>query len=94
MFFKKTKKNEMYTPEEAGDIILKAYKKAKSNFLFKDKLLIAKQEDQYKISIEIKNSFLFDPILLEKYLLSVVFPDSHYEITVSSYKVDITKKRS
>lgn len=94
MFFKKTKKNEMYTPEEAGDIVLKAYKKAKSDSLFKDRLLIAKKENQYKISMQIKNSFLFDPILLEKYLLSVSFPDSHYEIDVSSYKIDIIKKHN
>lgn len=91
--FKRQKKTPIHSPEEVGKIVLEAYKKAKNDFKFKSKLLVAKKENQYKVSMKIDTSFIFDPILVEKYLESVIFPTSHYEIFVSSYQINIVKKQ-
>lgn len=91
--FKKQKKSPIYSPEEVGEIVLEAYKKAKNKSEFKSKLLVAKKESEYKVAIKINSSFIFDPILVEKYLGSVIFPTSHYEVFVSTSKINILKKQ-
>lgn len=91
--FKRKNTSLVKTPEEVGKIILDAYKKAKNDGKFKSKLLIATKENEYKISMKIDSFFVFDPILVEKYLESVIFPSTHYEIFVSPSQVNITKKQ-
>jgi hypothetical protein len=93
MFFRKQKKSPISPPEEVGKIALEAYKKAKNDGKFKSKLLIATKENEYKISMKIDPFFIFDPILVEKYLESVVFPSTHYEVFVSTTQINITKKQ-
>lgn len=92
--FKKQKESPIYSPEEVGKIVLEAYKKTKNASKFKSKLLISQKESEYKISMKINPSFIFDAVLVEKYLESVVFPATHYEIFISCYKINITKKQS
>lgn len=92
-FFKKQKESPVKTPGEVGTIILEAYKKAKNDGKFKSKLLIARKESEYKISMKIDPFFIFDPILVEKYLESVIFPPTHYEVFVSPSQINILRKQ-
>jgi hypothetical protein len=92
-FFKKQKESPVKTSEEVGKIVLEAYKKAKNDGKFKSKLLIATKENEYKISMKIDPFFIFDPILVEKYLESVIFPATHYEVFVSPTQINIMKKQ-
>ncbi len=91
--FKKKETSPVKDPEEVGKIVLDAYKKTKNDGKFKSKLLVARKENEYKISMKIDPFFIFDPILVEKYLESVIFPSSHYEIFVSPMQINIMRKQ-
>lgn len=88
----KKKSYGVYSTEEAGKIIEEAYNKTKSSSKFKSKLLIAQKQNEYKVVIKIKNSFVFNPILLEEYLKSILLP-KFYEIEVSVDTVTISRNK-
>jgi len=88
----KKKNDGVYSPEEASKIIEEAYKKAKTSFEFKSNLLVAQKQNEYIVKIKIKNSFVFDPILVENYLKSILLP-KFYEIEVSVDTVTINRNK-
>ncbi|MDD3262966.1 MAG: hypothetical protein PHR61_03900 [Candidatus Absconditabacteria bacterium] len=88
----KKKNDDIYSAEQAGKIIEEAYNKAKASFEFKSNLLVAQKQNEYIVKIKIKNSFVFDPILVENYLKSILLP-KFYEIEVSVDTVTINRNK-
>ncbi|AHB41234.1 TPA: hypothetical protein DIC40_03590 [Patescibacteria group bacterium] len=92
MCFSKKKKSPVFQAETAGKLIEEAYNKAKSKFSFKTDLLIATKQNENKVTIKIKSNFIFDPILLERYLQSI-FLEKFYTVEVSVDIITIQRNK-